>query len=1175
MRAPRIVAGATAAVLAVGLLTALPAAAADPVVALDTSASSTGLTGDIVLAWKPVPGATQYKVEIAETPSFGTSVVDTVTTAALRWVPTTPLWGTNGTRQLFWRVVPVGVTTDLAAAPVGSFVRAEAPTTTLVAPAQGASVAFPTPVTFTWTPVPGASSYDLAYRTTGGSNPTVQNVTATTWTPGLLPSGAYEWWVTPRFPLPTMRSDVAGTESAARSFTIPLLESSVPGPALISPANGLFLNDPEFRWGAVDGAQSYVFQLGPDPNFVASTVIVDAEVTSTAFTPVHTLLNETYYWRVGAKAPNGSVTYSEVRQFSKRMSFDETATTTDSTVDLTFSNISQDFQNPTALDFDHFHLAWNPVPRATFYEVVVTRQNGSKAAKAVTCHTGSTSATIVAPSSILDTTRLTGSDTCLWTTEGASAITPFDGLDANDDIYLATVRAINVSAADTFAYTGAVNSRTMASTTLSSTAGYFTVRPDDRSTPGETAQVVPIASPTKVVSPRIEWQPVAGATGYFVEVYSDAARSTHLATLRTTTATIQMTGVYELNRTTNSSDAYTIEVFAAQGNWNQPSEWLKLVGTMGLGSFQRIADTPRAGTVTDVGGAKLLSMTPTPASALGGASRGYQVNIFQKGMETPYTTLKVDQPSVIAARSYTAPNAAVTKMTALPTGEYSFTWAVLDPVGKVAQASPRVDFTIGGTTPTNLVATPSSSGTSATLSWSNSAAADSYVVKIRSTTDARSTTYTTSARAVTATGLLPGSTYEWSVASKSQSNVSFDSPTSRFTVPRGTVNVASAAIQGVKAGEARISWNAVPGASRYLVRVAAASRGLGSTPAVETTALSYVPTDKLAYGTAYVFDVRAVPPVLGTSSNRPVLATTARDGSLTVITAPGTPSGLRLTASSGGLTATWTDLAGVARGSAVAPGYVLRYGLARADGLDPAWTQVVVGSSLYRTINGLKPGTSYAVQIAAANTAGQSPWSRSATVTTKPVAPSAPRIKSVKRGSTQVTVTWAAPTSAGAGVTGYVVQTRQYSKGKWSAWRSTTAVKTARSAKVTKLKNGLKTEARVLATSSVGNSKASASKVVTPAGKPLATKVTAKSTKKKTVKVTWKAASTNGSKVTGYRVQYSANGKKWTTLKSTKASARSYTWKKGKSKKTAYFRVQAKNALGWGAASKTVKVKVK
>lgn len=1173
MRTPRIVAGATAAVLALGLLAAAPAAAATSTVAtLDHAASATGRTGDLRLAWNAVPGATQYKVEIAETEGFGTSVVDSVTTTATRWVPTTPLWGSNGDRELFWRVVPVGVTTSANDAAVGSFTRAQAPTTSLAAPTADATVSYPSPVTFSWAPVAGASSYLLSYGVSGSAAPTTVTVTDTTWTPDLLAAGRYEWSVTPRFPLPGLKTEYSGTASAVRAFTVTWPGSSAT-PSLVSPADRAALNDPLFEWTAVDGARSYTFQLSSDVNFSSTAIVVDAEVTGTVFAPVHVLLNNTYYWRVAAKNPDGSLAWSAAQQFSKRMSshtesvvnggFPDTGTT-----EPRFTNISTDPDNPTALDFDRFRLEWQAVPRATHYEVLVRRQNDAST-DTLSCLTGSNSATIVATSTIHDSRKITGSTSCLWNTKEFSAIRP------GDDLYLATVRAINMSAAATGPYS--TDPVLTASTSQESANFYFTVRQDDRTTPtGETAQVIPISSPTQAVSPRIEWRPVPGATGYFVKIYSDASMSTLVGEVRTTTATVQLTGVFELNNTTSSADAYTIVVDAASGDWKQPARWSPVANTSGSGSFLRNAPTPAAGTVTNYNGAQLLQFTPTPPTALGGASRGYQVDIYQKDAGQVYKTLKVDQPMVVAAAAYSAPG-ATTKMTALPTGDYEFTWAVLDPVGKAAQPSPRVAFTIGGTTATDLSSSITSSGTSATLAWKNATAAEKYTVSIRATTDARTTTYTSKARAITATGLLPGATYEWSVTSTDKDgNVSRASSTATFTVPQHTVSVASATISGVSASTATISWEAVSGASRYLVRVATSTAGLASARAVETTALSYTPTTALVYGTAYVYDVRAVPAALTTAASRPVLARTAQDGSLTVVTAPGTPTSLKLTATATTLTATWADLVGVTRGSAVAPGYLLRYGVERADGLEPTWTSIVVGANLSRTITRLKAGTSYLVQVSAANTQGQSAWSRSSKVKTSDSVPSAPRLSSVKRGSGSVTVKWAAPTSAGSsGITGYQVQTRTYAKGKWSAWTSLKVASSARSAKVTRLSNGVKTEARVIATSRAGNSPASTSKVVTPAGKPLAAKVTVKSTKKKTVKVTWKAASANGSKVTGYRVQYSTNGKKWKTLKTTKASARSYTWKKGKSKKTVYFRVQAKNALGWGTASKGLKVTVK
>src|SRR5699024_5901235 len=122
---------------------------------------------------------------------------------------------------------------------------------------------------------------------------------------------------------------------------------------------------------------------------------------------VHVLQNTTNYWRVAALSPNGSVgAWSATRQFSKRMSAHAVSVVGDGktdprTTEPTFTNISSDAASPTQLDFDRFRLEWTPVPRATFYEVTVTRQlPGGVPVKAVTCRTASSSATIVVHSNI-------------------------------------------------------------------------------------------------------------------------------------------------------------------------------------------------------------------------------------------------------------------------------------------------------------------------------------------------------------------------------------------------------------------------------------------------------------------------------------------------------------------------------------------------------------------------------------------------------------------------------------------------------------------------------------------------------------------------------------------------------------------------------------------------------
>jgi len=123
--------------------------------------------------------------------------------------------------------------------------------------------------------------------------------------------------------------------------------------------------------------------------------------------------------------------------------------------------------------------------------------------------------------------------------------------------------------------------------------------------------------------------------------------------------------------------------------------------------------------------------------------------------------------------------------------------------------------------------------------------------------------------------------------------------------------------------------------------------------------------------------------------------------------------------------------------------------------------------------------------------------------------------------------------------------------------------------------NGTHYEVHVIANVKVGSttypSSPSSAVSVTPAGKPKAPTSVRATPYTGEIKVTWKGASSNGSSVTGYVVQYSTNGTTWKTLKSVSKSSSSYTWTKATKKKTYYFRVYAKNGVGSGTPSAKVK----
>ncbi|MDQ1616305.1 MAG: hypothetical protein QOJ60_2244, partial [Actinomycetota bacterium] len=102
-RRPLAVAGSAVAALLLSLLSSAPAHAAPPAPVINLAATSTPATGDVVLAWFPVAGATQYKAELSNSSSFSVAYYTTALTSSLQATPTTPV--PPGT--WYWRVAAV------------------------------------------------------------------------------------------------------------------------------------------------------------------------------------------------------------------------------------------------------------------------------------------------------------------------------------------------------------------------------------------------------------------------------------------------------------------------------------------------------------------------------------------------------------------------------------------------------------------------------------------------------------------------------------------------------------------------------------------------------------------------------------------------------------------------------------------------------------------------------------------------------------------------------------------------------------------------------------------------------------------------------------------------------------------------------------------------------------
>jgi titin len=225
-------------------------------------------------------------------------------------------------------------------------------------------------------------------------------------------------------------------------------------------------------------------------------------------------------------------------------------------------------------------------------------------------------------------------------------------------------------------------------------------------------------------------------------------------------------------------------------------------------------------------------------------------------------------------------------------------------------------------------------------------------------------------------------------------------------------------------------------------------------------------------------------------------------------------------------------------------------------------------------VTSLANGTAYTFTVRASNAQGSGPVSNASSAITPRTVPGAPRSPVATAGRGSVALSWTAPSSTGgAALTGYRVQ-RSTNGTTWTT--VTNSAPLSRTFTVTGLTNGTRYQFRIAANNAAGAGANSSAVSATPRTVPGApTKVVGKPAKK-SVALTWKApAATGGSPITAYRVEYSTNGKKWTTATTAAPLSRNFTVKKLKSGTTYRFRVAAINAAGAGAYSKVSTAKPK
>ena len=181
--------------------------------------------------------------------------------------------------------------------------------------------------------------------------------------------------------------------------------------------------------------------------------------------------------------------------------------------------------------------------------------------------------------------------------------------------------------------------------------------------------------------------------------------------------------------------------------------------------------------------------------------------------------------------------------------------------------------------------------------------------------------------------------------------------------------------------------------------------------------------------------------------------------------------------------------------------------------------------------------------------------------------PAAPTGVTPTEGDQQVALSWDAGNTHGSDITGYKVEKNDGSS--WSTATSDTG-SDATSYTATGLTNGTGYTFRVTAINSVGlgETVSSASAASTPRGVPGApgTLSLAEGDPAHTViDLSWSAGSTNGSAITGYKIQRSTDGSSWSTLVADTGSTGTTYSSTGLTAETTYhYRVASINVAGTG-----------
>ncbi|MBU6240488.1 MAG: fibronectin type III domain-containing protein, partial [Acidobacteria bacterium] len=361
------------------------------------------------------------------------------------------------------------------------------------------------------------------------------------------------------------------------------------------------------------------------------------------------------------------------------------------------------------------------------------------------------------------------------------------------------------------------------------------------------------------------------------------------------------------------------------------------------------------------------------------------------------------------------------------------------------------------------------------------------------------------------------------------------------TVPRGLATAPQSMTATAANTAAALSWAAPStngGAAIIEYRIESFVSGAWSE--IGRSATTSYNVTSLQNGTAYQYRVSAVTAAGIGAATEPVVVTPA--------TTPTAPISLGATPGDRFVTVTWAAPADT--GGSTITTYVVEQS---TNGT--LWTESLRTTALTATVTGLTNGTSYSFRVYAINGAGAGAAVTTATTHQPGAKASAPTALVATPSSAQISLSWSAPTdTGGTTLTGYVVE--QSTDGGLN-WTTATTV-SGTSATITGLANGTAYSLRVRATNSSGNGAASVIVTATPFALPGAPVVAVPVAGDSQVTLTWSSPAGNGSSITSYVVQQSADNVTFSNVANPTATSAIVT---GLTNGTRYwFRVFAVNA---------------